>query len=156
MVTGIFYVATLGATIGLIRDRFQGEIWVLMLLAMTWLNDTAAYFVGHWWGRRKLAPQVSPGKTREGFLGGIAGSLIGFVIVWLLFGKPLPLGAGLVMAASVGLVAPVGDLAESLLKRGFGAKDSGHIILGHGGLLDRIDALLFAAPVVYGFALQFS
>ncbi len=152
---GFLYLGILAPMIGLIRDFWQGGIWVLLLFAVTWLNDTFAYFVGHWWGRRKLAPQVSPGKTLEGFFGGMVGSLVGSLFVWF-FWQPLPLAAALLLALLAGVIGPLGDLSESLLKRAFGVKDSGHLIPGHGGMLDRIDALLFNAPVVYGFALWFS
>ena len=153
MTLGIFYLATSAPLIGLLRDLEMGATWVMFLLAMTWLNDTAAYFVGHWWGKRKFAAAVSPGKTIEGWLGGFVGSLLGFLAVWYFSNRSVPLLAGLVMALLTGVTGPLGDLAESLLKRGVGAKDSGHVIPGHGGVFDRIDALLFNAPVVYGFAL---
>ncbi len=151
MVLGLAYLVPLLSMVGLLRD--QGPWWVFLLFAMTWLNDTFAFFVGHRWGKRRLAPRVSPGKTVEGLLGGLLGSLAGFLLVWYWGEIPMTLPAGLVMVLLVGILAPMGDLAESLLKRGFGVKDSGHLIPGHGGLLDRVDALLFVAPVVYGVAL---
>ncbi|MBI2980773.1 MAG: phosphatidate cytidylyltransferase [Deltaproteobacteria bacterium] len=153
---GIFYVALLPSFIARLRDFPQGAVWILLLLAMTWFNDTAAYFAGHWWGRRRLAPKVSPGKTWEGFWAGFIGSLIAFVLIRRYFYLPLTFSQGLLLVGIVGMLAPAGDLSESLLKRGFGVKDSGHLIPGHGGLLDRIDALLFVAPVVYAFAKYFS
>lgn len=148
---GIFYVGTLGATVGLLKDLPFGTFWIFLLLAMTWLNDTAAYFIGHRFGRRRLAPLISPGKTVEGFAGGFLGSFAGFLVFWSLMENPLTLAQGLILVFLVGLAGPLGDLSESLLKRSFGVKDSGNIIPGHGGMLDRIDALLFAAPVVYFF-----
>ncbi|MBI2083894.1 MAG: phosphatidate cytidylyltransferase [Deltaproteobacteria bacterium] len=156
MLLGLFYVGLFPSFIAQMRDLPQGSIWILLLLAVTWLNDTFAYFAGHWWGRRKLAPKVSPGKTWEGFWGGFVGSFVGFLIVWHFFDLPVPLSFGILLSVIVGIVAPMGDLSESLLKRGFGVKDSGHLIPGHGGILDRIDALLFVAPVVYAFAKYFS
>ena len=149
---GILTIGSLGAFVGLLRDLPDGVFWVFIVLAMTWLNDTAAYFVGHRYGRHRLAPRISPGKTVEGFFGGFAGSLAGFLLFWLIFGRPVPLTDGLWLTLLVGLFGPLGDLSESLLKRGFGVKDSGTLIPGHGGVLDRIDALLFAAPVVYFYA----
>lgn len=146
---GCLYVATFGAFVALTRTLADGIFWVFVLLAMTWLNDTAAYFFGHRYGRRKLAPLISPGKTLEGFLGGFLGSAAGFLLFWLLFGRPASMVDGLWLTLLVGVVGPVGDLSESLIKRSFGIKDSGNIIPGHGGMLDRIDALLFTAPVVY-------
>ena len=156
MVFGLCYVGTLTPLIGLLRGLPDGVRWVFLLLALTWLNDTFAYFSGHWWGRRKLAPQVSPGKTWEGLWGGFAGSFIGLIGVWWLGGRFFPLAAGFFLALVSGVLGPLGDLAESLLKRGADVKDSGRLIPGHGGMLDRIDALLFNAPVVYGFALYYS
>jgi len=152
---GILYVGTFGAFVGLTRELPQGIFWVFVLLGMTWLNDTFAYFFGHRFGKRKLAPRISPGKTVEGFLGGFLGSICGFLLFWAIFGRPVPFFFGPCLTLLVGIVGPVGDLCESLIKRSFQVKDSGNIIPGHGGMLDRIDALLFTAPVVYFFASLF-
>lgn len=152
---GLFYVGTLASLIGLLRDFPEGIAWVLILLAVTWANDSFAYLAGHWWGKRKLAPRISPGKTWEGFWGGLAGGYVGLFLVGYFVGGP-PDGIGrLLLPLLCGVAGPVGDLSESLLKRSSGVKDSGQIIPGHGGMLDRMDALLFNAPVVYGFALWF-
>jgi len=149
---GILYIGSFGSLVGLIRDLPDGVFWIFVILAMTWLNDTAAYFIGHRFGRRRMAPLLSPGKTWEGFFGGFLGSLVGFYLFWFLFRRPLPATDGLILTLLVGLAGPLGDLAESLIKRGFGVKDSGQMIPGHGGMLDRVDALLFVAPVVYFYA----
>lgn len=111
-------------------------------------GDIAAYFVGTNLGRHRLAPSISPGKSWEGFFGGVLGSLLG----GLLFGSlldELTLGHGLVIGAVCGLISPIGDLVESLVKREIGIKDSGRLLPGHGGILDRIDAIIFAAPAVF-------
>lgn len=150
-VLGVFYLGTFGALIGLLRDKPYGVFWIFALLGMTWMNDTSAYFFGHKFGRHKLAPMISPGKTVEGFLGGYLGTLAGFLAFWFLLPNDLPLGKGLALTVLVGVFGPIGDLCESLIKRSFHVKDSGNIIPGHGGMLDRIDALLFTAPVVYFF-----
>lgn len=114
------------------------------------LGDIAAYFIGTRFGTHKLAPSISPGKSWEGFVGGIAGSLAGGALfAGLLF--DLSLIAGLGIGAIVAFLAPVGDLAESLAKRELGIKDSGRILPGHGGFLDRLDAIIFCCPVVYLF-----
>ncbi len=121
---------------------------LLLALALVWAADSGAYLVGRRFGRRKLCPQVSPGKTVEGLLGG----LLGAALVGLIAGLAMGLG-GLRLAALVGLVSAcaavsvVGDLAESLFKRRAGVKDSSHLLPGHGGVLDRIDALIAAAPL---------
>jgi phosphatidate cytidylyltransferase len=149
---GVLYIGTFGSLVGLLRDREYGVFWVFALLAMTWLNDTFAYFFGHRFGRRKLAPKISPGKTVEGFFGGYLGTLAGFLAFWFLLENGLDLWQGLLLTVLVGAAGPLGDLSESLIKRSFHVKDSGNIIPGHGGMLDRIDALLFTAPVVYWYS----
>lgn len=124
----------------------RGLAWILIVIVATWIGDTSAYLVGRAWGRRPLLPRVSPRKTVEGSLAGLAGSsLIGALGV-VVFGLGLPVGIGLLVGLTVGAVGQVGDLAESLLKRQANVKDSGDLIPGHGGVLDRIDALLFALP----------
>ena len=114
------------------------------------LGDIAAYFVGTRFGKHKLAPSISPGKSWEGFVAGIVGSLAGGALfAGLLF--DLSLLAGLGIGAIVSLLAPAGDLVESLAKRELGIKDSGRLLPGHGGFLDRLDAIVFCCPVVYLF-----
>ena len=126
-----------------------GDPWLLLLLlAIVWAGDTAAYYFGTRWGRHKLAPVVSPNKSWEGAVAGFVASLLA-VIAWSLWRLgSIELGL-LVLAAVTAVAAQVGDLVESLLKRVAGVKDSGSLLPGHGGVLDRIDALLFAAPVWY-------
>lgn len=129
-----------------------GTGWLFVLLGLVWSCDSGAYFVGRAIGKRKLHAQVSPGKTVEGFYGGIVVSaLVTAGLGWLLLGLAPVLGAA--MGAVTAAVAQRGDLAKSLLKRAADRKDSGNLFPGHGGMLDRIDSLLFAAPVVVAFAL---
>lgn len=123
--------------------------WVLILLVTVWTFDTAAYGVGHRFGQRHFIPHISPGKTVEGTIGGLIGSVVVCALLVAAVGRP-PV-AGLVLGLVIALAAQVGDLAESMLKRAAGAKESGRLIPGHGGLLDRIDSFLFAAPVAYLF-----
>lgn len=121
--------------------------WVILLVAIVWLGDTAAYYVGKNFGRRKMAPVISPNKTWEG----AAASLITAVlaaVVWCLLRREAVDPTIVGVATATGVAAQMGDLAESLLKRGAGVKDSGRVLPGHGGLWDRMDALLFAAPVL--------
>jgi phosphatidate cytidylyltransferase len=152
---GWLYCGFLVAAVVAIRMRF-GFGWVVLAFVVTWLNDTFAYFAGRFLGRHPMLPRVSPKKTWEGFAGGAVGSVVGAWVLLAMF--PGDWLAGLTAAGCVvlGLVAavvgPVGDLAESMLKRAAGVKDSGRLIPGHGGLLDRIDALLFVAPWVYFYA----
>ena len=129
----------------------SGVAWTLTLVLIVWFYDTGAYLVGRQIGRTRLIEHISPAKTVEGFLGGLVAGTIGAGVGALLIGldpwHPLLLGP------IVGLAAQAGDLAESLLKRAAGRKDSGGLFPGHGGILDRIDSFLFAAPVVAGYAL---
>lgn len=125
----------------------RGLAWILTVILVTWLSDTGAYMVGRSFGKRKLIPLVSPNKTWEGLIGGlVAATITGVLCAWL-FG----LDINLFLAAAVGLIIAVvgviGDLTESLIKRQAGVKDSGTLIPGHGGMLDRLDALLFTFPV---------
>jgi phosphatidate cytidylyltransferase len=139
---------------GLLLQTPPGEVaWMLLILLGTMGSDTGAYFAGRAWGKRKLIPHISPGKTWIGLWGGMAVAVVGTALLAVPLGLPwwhvLPLGLALNLA-SVG-----GDLAESMLKRGFGAKDSGSWIPGHGGLLDRLDSLLFVLTVVYLYTTLF-
>ena len=121
--------------------------WVLILVLGVWAFDTAAYFVGRRFGRRRLLPHISPGKTIEGVAGGAVTAVILTAVLVGLIGRSPLLGFGLGLA--IAAAAQTGDLVESMLKRAAGAKESGTLIPGHGGMLDRIDSFLFAAPVAF-------
>jgi phosphatidate cytidylyltransferase len=125
----------------------------VLLFIVSWANDTLAYFAGRFLGKRPLAPRISPKKTWEGFWGGAAGSIAGAVAVKLLFLPAVSIPAVVVVGAGAAVLGPLGDLSESMLKRAAGVKDSGRVIPGHGGLLDRIDAVLFVAPWVVACAM---
>ncbi|MBA3571545.1 MAG: phosphatidate cytidylyltransferase, partial [Pyrinomonadaceae bacterium] len=114
-------------------------------------SDTGAYFVGRAFGKRKLAPSISPEKTWEGVAGGLLAGLLMGTIAHFWFFRELPLKLALPLAAVMTVVGILGDLTESALKRSAGAKDTANILPGHGGLLDRLDSLLFNAPVIYYF-----
>ncbi len=131
-----------------IRNLDEGGWWVVAALVITWGNDTAAYFFGRFLGKHKLYPEVSPSKSWEGFFGGFVGA-IGFMFVQRQFFAPFLTITDCIFLGTCGsLLGPAGDLCESMLKRAYGVKDSGNIIPGHGGMLDRIDALIFNAPMV--------
>ena len=151
------YCGFLVSSVVALRLRF-GFGWVVMSFVVTWMNDTFAYFAGRFLGRHKMFPRVSPKKTWEGFAGGFAGAIVGALVLLALFPRDwlpgLTVAGCFALGAVASVVGPVGDLAESMLKRAAGVKDSGRLIPGHGGLLDRIDALLFVAPWVYLFALS--
>jgi len=129
-----------------------GWRWVVLTVVIAMAGDVGGYFGGRYFGRRKLMPEVSPGKTVEGTFGAIAANLAGSIFCKLVFFHALAWGEVIGFALGVGCLAQVGDLCESMLKRAFGAKDSGWIIPGHGGVLDRIDSLVFPAPLVYYYA----
>lgn len=130
-----------------------GLAWLLFVLVTTWMTDVFAYVIGRTWGRVKLIPHISPGKTREGALAGlIGGTATGLVAGWA-FGVPTAPVVLLALGALVALGAMIGDLSESLIKRQIGIKDMGSVIPGHGGVLDRIDALLVTVPFIFYAAL---
>jgi len=147
-VLGAAYPGLLLAALIPLRQLPRGEWWILLALTVTWLNDTFAYFAGRAFGRRKLYERISPGKTWEGALGGAAGSIAGALVVSRIWIPELPPTGAVLIGAGAAVLGPFGDLSESMLKRAFGAKDSSRLLPGHGGLLDRIDALLFNAPFV--------
>ena len=138
----------------------DGPALVLFLLVCVWAGDIAALYIGRAFGRRKLAPRLSPGKTWIGSIASIAGSLIAASLVVVISNLLIargntalhiaqPLWQSLLLAAILNIAAQLGDLLESAIKRGAGVKDSGTLLPGHGGILDRIDALLIAAPVLW-------
>ncbi len=149
---GLIYVPLLLAHAGLLRMLPEGRAWVFLVLAIVMASDTLAYLVGKTWGRRRLYEAVSPKKSIEGAIGGLAGGLLGAFIGKLTFFSGLNGLDVLLLGVGVGLFSQLGDLVESLLKRSFGVKDSGTLIPGHGGMLDRLDSLLFAFPMTYYYA----
>lgn len=126
-----------------------GTSWIFLVLAVTWLQDTAAYFVGRSFGRHKMAPVLSPKKSWEGAIGGFVTSVLTAMLAVAILGLPISYPAAALIGAAAGVVGPLGDLVESLIKRQIGIKDSGQLIPGHGGILDRVDSLLFTTPVIY-------
>lgn len=142
----VFHLRTLGDAL---PERTSPLVWVWLPLLVSWSNDTCAYFAGRAFGKTKLYPLVSPKKTWEGFVGGALGTVVIPLILLSVLGAWLPDVTAtdiLFIAIPAAFLAPLGDLAESLLKRSFDTKDSGNIIPGHGGLLDRVDAVFFVAP----------
>ena len=156
---GILYIGWLlshmVALRGLPDDDTVGRNLVFFVLFVTWVSDTTAFFIGRRFGQHKLVPSISPGKTWEGAIGGICGA----IAVSTLFFAPTPFQLPLVywqailLSALASILGQVGDLVESLLKRNMGVKDSGWLMPGHGGILDRIDSLVFAGTVVYYYAI---
>lgn len=146
---GLLYAPALMSVLPLLKDSGRPE-WLTVVLCMAFFSDTVAYFFGRAFGKHKLYPAVSPAKSWEGAFGGVLGSCLataGVGSLWLL--PDLPLSHAIPLGIFGSVAGQTGDLVESMLKRTFGVKDSGTILPGHGGLLDRVDALLFVAPVTY-------
>jgi len=135
-----------------LRALEHGIEWVLLLVWVTWLGETAAYLVGTVLGRRKLAPVISPRKTVEGAFAQLVASVLAAVAASAWFFPALGRWQAVTVGALLGVAGQVGDLAESALKRSVGTKDTGHLIPGHGGILDRVDGLLFNTPVLFYYA----
>ncbi len=149
-VLGLCYIGyAMGCLWRLRIETAHGAAWLFLVLAATWAGDSAAYFIGSRFGRRRFCPDLSPNKTWAGAMGGLAGSLAGGLIALPLFTGAVPVWFIAVTSLAVGLTGQLGDLFESLWKRAKGVKDSGTLIPGHGGILDRIDSLLVGIPVGY-------
>jgi phosphatidate cytidylyltransferase len=154
-ILGVLYVVFLGGHLVALRTGFEEHLSA-HLLSFFFLvlmgSDTGAYYVGRAIGRHKLAPTISPGKTWEGVVGGVLAALALAAVAHFWFFRELPLKWALPLAAVMAVLGIFGDLTESALKRGAGAKDAAKILPGHGGVLDRLDSLLFNAPLIYYFA----
>lgn len=153
---GVFYLGMMMATLALVRGfgtTTQGGWLAVLTLAIAWLSDSLAMAAGKSIGGPKLYAPISPNKTWSGTAGGLIGSLLSFLVVWKLFLPEFPFWRGMGLAFVAGACGQLGDLCESVLKRSAGVKDSGGLLPGHGGFLDRIDAVLFSALVVFA-ALQ--
>jgi phosphatidate cytidylyltransferase len=152
---GPLYVAVPMTTLALLRrDRGDdGASYVVMTLMFAWFSDTAGYFAGRFLGKHKLYEAVSPKKTIEGSVGGLCGSVLGALLAHFWYLPSISLEHAVPLAVLAGALGQAGDLGESLIKRSMGVKDSGQIVPGHGGILDRVDALILASPVVYIYTL---
>ena len=146
---GFLYLPLLLSFMAKLRVLESGIEWVFLVLALVMVGDSAAYFVGSAIGKVKLYPAISPNKSVEGAVGGLVGSLLAVLMFAGLFLPDLDYVSAILFALIVGVFSQVGDLFESMLKRSCGVKDSGTMIPGHGGLLDRLDSLLFAFPSAY-------
>lgn len=150
-VTGVVYAPLLLTALVHLRERPDGLWMIVYLLAVTWLGDTGAYFAGRFFGKTKLFERVSPKKTLEGALGGLVLSALGGAWIADFAGLPFGFAEALLLSAVLDVAGVVGDLAESMLKRAWAVKDSGWIMPGHGGILDRIDSLLFTGPLLWAW-----
>jgi phosphatidate cytidylyltransferase len=157
-VFGVAYVALLAGLLISVRmipdtshTRHLAPKLLTMFFAMVIFTDTGAYYTGRSLGKTKLAPRISPGKTIEGFVGGLVAAIAAGPLCRWAFFPEMNLTHSLLLGALIGLLGPVGDLAESMLKRGSDVKDSGTLLPGHGGMLDRVDSILFCAPLLYTY-----
>jgi phosphatidate cytidylyltransferase len=152
-VMGIVYAGLLTTFLALLKryDPQQGASTVLIVLIVAWVADTGGYFAGRFLGKTKLYEAVSPKKTWAGAFGGLAGSVVGLIVLKLAYAEWMTWIDVFAIAIPGGMLGQMGDLCESLIKRSTGVKDSGALLPGHGGILDRIDAVLFIAPYVYGY-----
>ncbi len=146
---GIFYVGFSFSHFTLLLTLPHGKSWLILLTVITVFSDSAAYFVGRYLGRHKLAPAISPGKTVEGLLGGLVGSVAAAIIVSQLAFPEVAVVKMVILTIVLSLIGVMGDLIESVIKRSMGVKDSGNILPGHGGVLDRLDSLMIATPVLF-------
>ena len=153
---GPIYVAAPLTWLAIVRrdvPNHDGPSYVVMTIMFAWFSDTGGYFAGRFFGKHKLYEAVSPKKTVEGAIGGLAGSAIGATLAHFWFLPSIPLSHALPLSIVAGALGQAGDLGESLIKRATGVKDSGQIVPGHGGILDRVDALLLTSTVVYLYTL---
>jgi phosphatidate cytidylyltransferase len=145
----VFYVTLCSAFLVLLRHLEDGSSWLLVLTAITAGSDTGAYYAGRAFGKKKLCPSISPGKTINGAIGGVVTAMVSASLLGAFLLPEVGCFGLALVAAVIAVVGIAGDLAESIIKRGTGIKDSGTLLGGHGGLLDRIDSLLLTAPLLY-------
>lgn len=151
-IVGVLYIGMLfGAFLRLRTDFAEGSKLIYFLLLVVWMGDAGAYYVGSKFGKRRLSPLISPKKSIEGGIGGMITSLIAAAVISLTFFPEFPLVHAMICGALLSCTGVIGDLAESLWKRSAAVKDSGTLIPGHGGFLDRSDSILFTAPLLYGY-----
>jgi phosphatidate cytidylyltransferase len=144
------YVGMLaGSLIRLHNDFPEGPKLIFFLLLVVWLGDSGAYYVGRQFGKHKLSPRISPKKTVEGLIGGISASVITAIVIHFTFFEKFPLLHAVLAGILLSFAGVIGDLAESMWKRSAAVKDSGTLLPGHGGFLDRFDSILFTAPILY-------
>jgi len=152
---GFLYIPLLLMHLVMLHRTIYGWQWLLVIMLIVMTNDSAAYYTGSAFGKHRLYPLVSPKKSIEGALGGLVGSIGGTMLAKFTFFPQLTVIDALLTAVFIGILGQTGDLFESLLKRSFGVKDSGSLIPGHGGVLDRLDSIIFAAPAMYYYVIFF-
>lgn len=149
---GFSFISVMYIGIGfhfIVETRMVGLIYILYALTIVWVTDSGAYFVGRAMGKNKLWPEISPNKTIEGFIGGVISALIAAVLYKFITHMSIPLGTLLILTTVLSIFGQLGDLVESAIKRHYNVKDSGNIMPGHGGILDRCDSWLFVLPLLH-------
>jgi phosphatidate cytidylyltransferase len=152
---GILYVGFLLSHVSLIRNMAEGRVWILFLIATVWAGDISAFLSGSLLGKHKLYPKISPNKTYEGLCGAVVGSILVALAYSIFFIPQLGVRSCILLAIGVAVLGQLGDFTESMLKRSAQVKDSGSLIPGHGGMLDRLDSFLFSAPFLHYSLLYF-
>jgi len=153
LVLGLMYIPFMLSHFILLRISQDGALWIFFVLVLAFSGDIAAFYVGRTIGKKKLMPLISPGKTVEGTIGLLIGSILGCVLFRSFFYQTISIFHAVILGLLGGILGQLGDLCESAVKRTSGVKDSGSLVLGHGGLLDRLDCLIFIAPFVYYYKL---
>jgi phosphatidate cytidylyltransferase len=149
---GVAYLGILGSHLISLRMLPDGLWWFMLVMPVTWLSDSAAFFIGARFGKHKIAPRLSPKKSWEGYVGGIVSGILSGILFSMLWGLVTPsmtIQRGIVVGVLLSTLPTLGDLGESMLKRHFGVKDSSNLLPGHGGFLDRVDSWIWAAPIGY-------
>jgi len=149
---GGLYIGLIGANFVRLRELEDGLLWSAVAFGSTWLADSAAFSIGRRWGRHKMIPRLSPGKSWEGYLAGLAGGAAAGVLLAYAFG--LGVLNGLVLGIAIAALSPIGDLGVSMMKRQVGAKDTSSLIPGHGGILDRIDSLRISVTIATYYVVE--
>lgn len=155
---GFLYLGWLGSYFVSLRDLSDGLWWFLIVIPAINCADAGAYFIGSRFGKHKMSRLVSPKKSWEGYLGGLVTGTLGsmaLAALWHLAAPSITAGMGCILGLVISIIAPIGDLGESMLKRSFGVKDSSHLLGAHGGILDRFDSWLWAAPIGYTIIVTF-
>jgi phosphatidate cytidylyltransferase len=151
-IAGIVYLGFLGGYIISLRDMADGFWWLMLVIPGTAIGDGMAYIFGRKWGRHKISQRVSPKKSWEGYIAGAIGTALGamgLAALWHLRAPAITWDKGLILGLVLGITSIIGDLGESMLKRGFGVKDTSVVIPGHGGVMDRMDSWIWSAPIGY-------
>jgi phosphatidate cytidylyltransferase len=155
VIFGYMYIAFMMSHFILLRGFENGALWVVFIIVITFSSDMSAFYAGKTLGKRKLFPEISEKKTEEGAIGSVVGTIVGCLIFTILFLSEISFGHAIVIGFMAGILGQLGDLCESSIKRASMVKDSGSLLPGHGGILDRLDSFIFIVPFVYYYSVLF-